>query len=300
MNKRKFPVLEFTVLGVLSFVLYTSGVYYFFLKPIQDEGFSDWQYLFFNSVLLIALILIILFFRRSLLSIQEEIEERMELQNRHVEQLTRTYEGTLKALASALDYRDHETWGHSARVVGYAMAMAEKLGLEDDELRAQLAWAGFLHDIGKIGVPDAILLKKSSLSQEEWEQIKRHPQIGYEIVTQISFLQEAAHIILLHHEHYNGGGYPKGLRREDIPLPARIFAVADALDAMTTDRPYRPARKLKEALEEIKGLSGKQFCPKVVEALFAVGDKKLLAIKQQVKGAGDVTIIQKSLEFALK
>lgn len=298
MNKQRFPILEFTVIGSLSIFLFVSGAYYFFLKPVQEGLFSDWFYLLFNMILLLAFILIILFFRRSLLSIQEEIEEKMKLQNEYVSQLTKTYEGTLKALASALDYRDHETWGHSARVVAYAMAMAKQLGLKDDELRSQLAWAGLLHDIGKIGVPDSILLKKTSLSPEEWEEIKRHPRTGYEIVTQIDFLQEAANIILLHHEHYDGGGYPMGLKGKDIPLPARIFAVADALDAMTTDRPYRSARSLEEALNEIKRLSGKQFCPLVVKALKEIGETKLLTIQQEVKANGDVGIIRRSLEFS--
>jgi putative nucleotidyltransferase with HDIG domain len=133
------------------------------------------------------------------------------IQKNYLEQLNNTYEGTLKALSYALDLRDHGIWGHSARVVSYTLAIAEKIGLTQQALR-QSAWAGILHDIGKIGVPDSILLKKAALDPDEWENVKRHPTIGYEVIREINFLKFAADIVLYHHEHYDGSGYPRALR----------------------------------------------------------------------------------------
>ena len=210
------------------------------------------------------------------------------------EELNKTYEGTLKALIYALDYRDHETWGHSMRVAGYAHAIASQMGLKEADLR-KLAWAGFLHDIGKIAIPDEILHKKVKLLPVEWEAIKRHPELGFEIVNQVDFLKSAARIILCHHEHYDGNGYPQGLKGEQIPLTARIFAVADALDAMTSDRPYRPARTMEEAFQEILSMSGKQFCPKCTQALAAIGVEQLRRLQIHFHKSGEVAVIQEGL-----
>ncbi|NLW55451.1 MAG: HD-GYP domain-containing protein [Firmicutes bacterium] len=222
-------------------------------------------------------------------------ERNNQLSPQGQEELHKTYEGTLKALIYALDYREHETWGHSVRVAGYATALAKQMGLKEADLR-KLTWAGFLHDIGKIGIPDEILRKKAKLLPEEWEAIKRHPELGYEIVNQVDFLKNAARIILYHHERYDGHGYPQGLKGERIPLTARIFAVADALDAMTSDRPYRPARTMEEAFHEILSLTGKQFCPKCTQALAAIGVEQLRQIQLRLQRSGEVTVLQKSLE----
>jgi putative nucleotidyltransferase with HDIG domain len=185
-------------------------------------------------------------------------------------------------LIHALNYRDHDTWDHSTRVAAYATALAEHMGLPQSELE-KIALAGYLHDIGKIGVPDRILLKKSNLLPEEWETIKRHPELGYEIIHELEFLNSAADIILLHHERYDGSGYPLGLRGEKIPLLARIFSVADALDAMTSERPYRAARSMAEAFGEVRSLAGVQFCPKCVKALEELGVENLSQIQQRAK-----------------
>ena len=211
-----------------------------------------------------------------------------------MEQLNRTCEGILWALNYALDYRDHETWGHSARVVGYAVAIGRAMNLTDEVLTL-LAWGGFLHDIGKIGIPDAILFKAAPLDVKEWEIVKRHPVLGHEIINQIDFLQATSEIVLYHHEHYNGNGYPHALKGEEIPLPARIFAVADALDAMTSNRPYRPARSLEEALAEIRRLAGEQFCPRVVKALFSIGKNRLKAIQDKVGEDGSIGTFREEL-----
>jgi HD-GYP domain-containing protein (c-di-GMP phosphodiesterase class II) len=223
-----------------------------------------------------------------------EMEKRLAMQKKHLEQLNRTCEGILRALNYALDYRDHETWGHSARVVGYAVAIGRAMNLTEEEL-TQLAWGGFLHDIGKIGIPDSILFKAAPLDLHEWEIVKRHPVLGHEIINQIDFLQVTTEIVLYHHEHYNGRGYPHALKGEEIPLPARIFAVADALDAMTSNRPYRPARSLEEALAEIKRLSGEQFCPQVVKALFSIGKERLKAIQDRVNENGGIGTFKEEL-----
>lgn len=228
---------------------------------------------------------VLFFLRRYVLGFRRRLEEQDGLYQRCLEKLNRTYEGTLKALIAALDCRDHATWDHSLRVAAYATAMAEEMGLNKAE-QEKLALAGFLHDIGKIGVPDRILLKNSKLLPEEWQAIKRHPELGYEIIHQLEFLDQAADIILLHHEHYDGSGYPMGLKGKEIPLNARIFAMADALDAMTSDRPYRAARSMEEAVAEVKSLAGKQFCPCCVQVLVNLGVEKLARIQQGVNKEG--------------
>jgi cyclic di-GMP phosphodiesterase len=173
--------------------------------------------------------------------------------------------------------------------------LLKKIGLKGNELR-ELAWAGFLHDIGKIGVPDAILFKQGALDQEEWKNIKRHPLIGYEVIREIDFLKFAADIVLSHHEHYDGTGYPKGMQGKQIPLGARIFAIADALDAMTSDRPYRAAVQMETALAEIKKLGGKQFCPQCVAAMNELGITQFYRIQQHVKTINDIAGMRNGLD----
>lgn len=151
-----------------------------------------------------------------------------------------TYDDTLEALSGALDLRDNDTAGHSRRVMRYSLAIAELMHCSIEQTK-DIARGAFLHDIGKIGTPDAILLKPGKLSAEEWTIMETHARIGYELVSRISFLSGAAQIVLTHHERYDGTGYPQGLSGEEIPLGSRIFVIGDTLDAMTTDRPYRRA-----------------------------------------------------------
>jgi putative nucleotidyltransferase with HDIG domain len=181
-------------------------------------------------------------------------------------QLQDSYSATLYALSRALDARDNETEGHSQRVTNYALRLARHIAIDDESLET-LKLGALLHDIGKIGVPDAILRKPGRLTDEEMEIMRRHCQFGLEIVQGISYLEPASTVIRCHHERFDGGGYPNGLAGEEIPLIARIFSVADTLDAMTSDRPYRKARPFPEALAEIQRCSGSQFDPQVVAAL---------------------------------
>ena len=186
--------------------------------------------------------------------------------NRMTANLRKSYTDTLEALSRALDARDNETEGHSLRVSVYALRLAERMGI-DLETCTVLEIGALLHDIGKIGVPDAILRKPGALDPEERWEMQRHCEYGLRIVGGIPHLQQARTVIGYHHERYDGSGYPHGLKGAAIPVEARIFAVADTLDAITSDRPYRRARSFQEALEEIRRCSGSQFDPQVVETL---------------------------------
>jgi response regulator RpfG family c-di-GMP phosphodiesterase len=178
-------------------------------------------------------------------------------------------EVTIEAMGALLDLRDEETEGHSRRVTAYTYALANAMGLRPNELKTAVRGA-FLHDIGKIAVPDAILLKPGPLTPDEMEIMQRHCHHGYSIVGKIPSLAEAAEIVYAHQEAYDGSGYPRGLRGEEIPLGARIFAIADTLDAITSDRPYRKASSFAFAIAEIERHSGKQFDPAVVKAFKAI------------------------------
>jgi putative nucleotidyltransferase with HDIG domain len=186
-----------------------------------------------------------------------------------MQDLERSYDITLEAMGDALDLRDEETEGHSKRVTAYTIALAQAIGLESDELRI-IARGAFLHDIGKIATPDSILLKPGRLSDEEMTIMKEHCERGYEMVGKIPFLREAAEIVYAHQERFDGTGYPRGLRGEEIPLGARIFAIADSLDAMTSDRPYRKGSTFAAAKEEIVRCTGTQFDPQIVEVFLAM------------------------------
>jgi putative nucleotidyltransferase with HDIG domain len=190
------------------------------------------------------------------------------------------YQETLQALVSALDVRDSEVHGHSVRVVELSLRIAERLGIgPESEAWHDLKHGALLHDVGKIGVPDSILHKPSALTPEEWEVMRKHPEKGYAMLRQVHFLRGAAEVAYCHHERYDGGGYPRSLRGDQIPLAARIFALADAFDAMTARRPYRRPFTVERACEEIRSCSGTQFDPRAVEAflyLFAVPSQNAL------------------------
>lgn len=190
--------------------------------------------------------------------------------NRALQELDETYKFTLRALVTALDTRDAEIQGHSLRVVIYTMELARILGIKDKKKLKVLEYGALLHDIGKIGISDAILNKKSQLSPDEWKEMKKHPVIGYRILNKIKFLEEASQVVLHHHEYYDGTGYPNRLESAEIPLGSRIFSVADMLDAITSERPYRKAMSFEIASRELKRNSGKQFDPDVVEAFHSV------------------------------
>lgn len=206
-------------------------------------------------------------------SYQTSLEEKVQQQTVQIRaalaDLRLAYEHTLSALARALDARERETGCHSERVKGYALLLARAIGVEEPEL-STLAKGALLHDIGKIGIPDSILLKPGKLTEAEWAEMKKHPGIGYNIITGIKSLEGAAKIVLAHQERYDGSGYPQGLKGEETPLGARIFALADTLDAMTSDRPYRKALPLTAVFEEVKRCSGSQFDPEIAKAFLAI------------------------------
>ncbi|MCL2625280.1 MAG: response regulator [Cystobacterineae bacterium] len=216
---------------------------------------------------------------------QRELEATVAARTRELQtalkDVNQSYQNTLLALVAALDAREQETSEHSLRVVTYAVAIARQLKLNSKELQI-IGRGALLHDIGKIGVPDAVLLKPGELTPEEWEQMRRHPLVGYQMIKSIPFLSEAAEIVLNHHEHYDGTGYPHGRSKEEIPIGARIFAVADALDAMTRNRPYRKGMSLPAALQEITRYAHKQFDPFVVEAFLSIGENELLRICAEI------------------
>ncbi|HMG32548.1 MAG TPA: HD domain-containing phosphohydrolase [Blastocatellia bacterium] len=189
--------------------------------------------------------------------------------NSTLEKLYLNYRATLRALAAALEARDVETKGHSERVVAYCLRLGKALSLNDRDL-ITLEHGALLHDIGKIGVPDAILLKRGALTEEEWNFMRRHVDYGAQILRGIDFLQGATQIVAQHHERYDGSGYPTRLEGNLICLGARIFAVADAVDAITSDRPYRQARTFADAAEELIRCSGAHFDPAIVQAFTTV------------------------------
>ena len=189
----------------------------------------------------------------------------------------RTYDATLTALTSALDFRDNETGGHSDRVVAYMELLLEQMNIKGPEL-ATLRRGALLHDVGKIGVPDNVLRKPTALSEGEWAIMKRHPEFGARIISGIPFLEDVARIVRHHHERWDGMGYPDGLKGDRIPLGARIFAVGDSFDAMTSDRPYRRGLLIDAAREEIRRCASSQFDPAVVTAFLSIPVARLAAI----------------------
>lgn len=217
------------------------------------------------------------------------VTARTELLRQTLKELEESYDITLAALGDALDLKDRETEGHSKRVTAFTMAVARAMGLSSDQVRV-IARGAFLHDIGKMAIPDAILNKPGKLDPQETEIMREHPYRGYQIVKKIPFLTEAAEIVYAHQEKFDGTGYPRGLKGDEIPLGARIFAIADTLDAMTSDRPYRAAQPVSAAREEIERWKGRQFDPQVVETFLAMPenmwDVLRRDINEQVRGAG--------------
>jgi putative nucleotidyltransferase with HDIG domain len=197
--------------------------------------------------------------------LERELRTRSEMLRWAVTSLERSQDQMLVTLGDALDLRDSETEGHSKRVSAYTIALARALKVPDSDVR-YFAQGALLHDIGKIAIPDAILLKPGKLSSEERGKMHEHCKCGFEMLSKIPFLAEAAEIVLMHHERFDGYGYPRGLRGSEIPLGARIFAIADALDAITSDRPYHKANTFELACREIQKCSGTHFDPEVVEA----------------------------------
>jgi HD-GYP domain-containing protein (c-di-GMP phosphodiesterase class II) len=201
-----------------------------------------------------------------------DLRETFKRERARSQELRRSYTATVSALSNAVEARDAYTGAHAERVAAYGIEIAGAAGLPAEDL-PRLEFGFLLHDIGKVAIPDAILYKPEALTDEERALMEQHPLIGAEIVGRVEFLSGAVEVVRSHHERWDGCGYPDGLAGEEIPLPARVFAVADVLDALTTDRPYRPASSFAVAREMITAESGTHFDPRVVDAFNTLDDE---------------------------
>jgi len=193
------------------------------------------------------------------------LKKELAVHLRRSRELEEAYDTTLENFMAALDLRDVETYGHSKTVARYSHVLAEAAGIHDPQALDSIRKGALLHDAGKMAIPDSVLKKPGPLTPKEWDVIKRHPALGYGLVRDVKLVPEVGHIILCHHERYDGTGYPKGLKGEAIPFEARIFAVADTLDAVTSHRPYRAPRDFQAARRELAENAGRQFDPRVVD-----------------------------------
>jgi len=281
-TKERFPdmpVVMVTAVHDISVALAAirNGAYDYLLKPFEREQ-------------LLATVSRALENRRLKLEnrayqtdLEALVEARTEQLRKALVDLERSYDITLEALGDALDKKDAETEGHSKRVTAFTIAIARHMGLSKDKI-AVIARGAFLHDIGKMAVPDAILRKPGKLTPDEILVMQEHCYHGYEILKKIPFLGEAAEIVYAHQERYDGTGYPRGLKGDKIPLGARMFSVADTLDAITSDRPYRPAQSLTAARIEIEKWSGRQFDPEIVKAFLSMDENIWPDLRKEVDG----------------
>ncbi|MCX6556219.1 MAG: HD domain-containing protein, partial [Candidatus Aminicenantes bacterium] len=223
--------------------------------------------------------------------LEKMVEERTSDLKSALQELDKTYNFTLRAMATVLDTRDTETQGHSLRVVSFTLKLAEFMQITDKNTLKVYEYGALLHDIGKIGIPDAILRKPEELTVDEWLIMKKHPAIGYNLLRRIKFLETSAQIVLHHHEAFDGSGYPSGLSGDKIPLGARIFNVADAIDAITSDRPYQKAQPLKVAVNELRRHSGRQFDPQIIAIFEEAGvdfwEQEKLRIEERIRREPD-------------
>jgi putative nucleotidyltransferase with HDIG domain len=258
------PVIMVTAMHDISIALEAirAGAYDYVLKPFE----KDQLYLCVRRALQHRRL--VLENRTYQSDLEQLVAERTQQLSIALQDLEESYDYTLEALGGALDAKDAETEGHCQRVTAFTITMARAMNVDKGMLR-QIARGAFLHDIGKMGIPDNILRKPGPLTTQEREIMRRHCEIGYSVLERIPFLKEAAEIVLAHQECYDGSGYPRGLKGEQIPIGARIFAVADTLDAMISDRPYRKALPISAAQAEIRKFSGTQFDPRVVQVFLA-------------------------------
>jgi putative nucleotidyltransferase with HDIG domain len=253
------------------------GAYDYLLKPFEREH-------------LLATVLRALEYRQALeenqnyqLSLEQVVQARTEMLRQAMADLEHSYDITLEALGDALDLKDSETEGHSKRVTAYTIALARAMGIKPAEIKV-IARGAFLHDIGKMAIPDDILRKPGPLTADEQDVMREHCTRGYHILRKIPSLSEAAEIVFAHQEHFDGSGYPNQLRGAEIPIGARIFAIADTLDAITSDRPYRKARSFDVAREEILRCSGTQFDPAVVEVFLKIPNELWHELRSEITG----------------
>src|SRR5216683_6325431 len=271
------PVIMVTAIHDISTALEAirRGAYDYILKPFEKDQ------LFLGVGRALQHRRLIIENRNYQRGLEQMVEKRTaELTAKHLE-LEQSYDDTLEALGSALDLKDAETEGHCQRVTAFCISIARAMPVPNAYLPV-LARAAFLHDIGKMAIPDRILRKPGPLNDDERTVMRTHCEVGYNMLIRIPFLREAAEIVLAHQEYYDGTGYPRGLRGEGIPLGARIFAVADALDAMISDRPYRRALPISHAREEIKRCASTQFDPAVVKVFLSMPDTLWVELHENI------------------
>jgi len=279
-TKERFPdmpVVMVTAVHDISVALTAirNGAYDYLLKPFEREQ-------------LLATVRRALENRRLKLenrayqtNLESLVAQRTEQLRTALNNLERSYDITLEALGGALDLKDAETEGHSKRVTAFTIAIARAMGIPKEQINV-IARGAFLHDIGKMAIPDEILRKPGALTPDEITIMKEHSFLGYKVLQRIPFLQEAADIVYAHQERFDGTGYPRKLKGKEIPLGARIFAIADTLDAIINDRPYRPKQPIPAAREEIKRWSGRQFDPDVVEVFLKMPDNIWEDLRREV------------------
>jgi putative nucleotidyltransferase with HDIG domain len=283
-TKEKYPdmpVVMVTAVHDISVALgaIRNGAYDYLLKPFEREQ-------------LLAVVSRALENRRLKmenrnyqLNLESLVEARTVQWQAAMGNLERSYDITLAALGDALDLKDAETEGHSKRVTAFTIAIARAMGVPREQILV-IARGAFLHDIGKMAIPDAILLKPAKLTADETRIMQEHAYRGYQMLKKIPFLAEAAEIVYSHQERFDGTGYPRQLKGEEIPLGSRIFAVADTLDAITSDRPYRPAQTLQAAKEEIERWKDRQFDPEVVKVFLEMPDKIWEDLRREIDAQG--------------
>jgi putative nucleotidyltransferase with HDIG domain len=278
-ERPNLPVVMVTAVHDISVAIDTMrrGAYDYLLKPFERE-------------LLMSTVERALSYRQVLeesqsyqQSLEEMVHARTEMLRHAMQDLEHSYDVTLEALGDALDLKDSETEGHSKRVTAYTIALARAMGIRPEDIKV-IARGAFLHDIGKMAIPDGILRKPDMLTQEEQDVMREHCTRGYHMLRKIPFLAGAAEIVFCHQEHYDGRGYPSGLHGREIPIGARIFAVADTLDAITSDRPYRKAHSFDAAREEILRCSGTQFDPGVVEVFLKIPNELWQELRSEISG----------------
>jgi putative nucleotidyltransferase with HDIG domain len=271
------PVIMVTAIHDISTALEAirRGAYDYILKPFEKDQ------LFLGVGRALQHRRLINENRRYQRDLERQVEDRTARLTDALEQLEQSYDATLEALGSALDLKDAETEGHCQRVTAFCISIARAMPVPEPYLLI-LARAAFLHDIGKMAIPDGILRKPGPLSDEEKKIMRTHCEIGYNMLIRIPFLRESAEIVLAHQEFFDGSGYPRGLKGDQIPLGARIFAVADSLDAMVSDRPYRRALPMSHALEEIKRCSGSQFDPEVVKVFMSIPEQHWVDLRENL------------------
>ena len=271
------PVIMVTAMHDISTALEAirRGAYDYILKPFEKDQ------LFLGVGRALQHRRLIIENRSYQRNLEQLVEERTAQLTGAITQLEQSYDDTLEALGSALDLKDAETEGHCQRVTAFTISIAKAFPVPGPYLSV-LARAAFLHDIGKMAIPDGILRKPGPLDDAEKQIMRKHCEIGYNMLIRIPFLRDAAEIVLAHQEFFDGSGYPRALRGEQIPLGARIFTIADSMDAMISDRPYRKALPLSHAREEIRRCSGTQFDPKMVDVFMSIPEQHWIELRENL------------------